>query len=155
MGRRIRKAPLKPLYILNGPNLNLLGQREPEIYGRATLADAEKLAGERAKALGQQIVFRQSNHEGVLVDWIHEAREKASAVILNAGALTHTSIAIHDALKAFAGPIIELHVSNPARREDFRRVSFVARAATGTICGFGVEGYALAVEAAHKLLSSA
>lgn len=151
----MRKAPLKPLYILNGPNLNLLGEREPEIYGRASLADAEKLAEERAKALGRQIVFRQSNHEGALVDWIQEASGSASAIILNAGALTHTSIALHDALKAFTGPIIELHVSNPAAREDFRRVSFVARAATGTICGFGVEGYALAVEAAHTLLSRA
>lgn len=146
---------MKSLYILNGPNLNLLGVREPEIYGRASLADAERLAGERAKALGHALVFRQSNHEGEILDWIQEAREKASAIILNAGALTHTSLAIHDALKAFAGPIIELHVSNPAAREDFRHVSFVARAATGTICGFGVEGYALAVDAAHKLLSSA
>lgn len=145
---------MKPLYILNGPNLNLLGLREPEIYGRATLADAERLAAERAKALGRALVFRQSNHEGDLVDWIQEAREKACAIILNAGALTHTSIAIHDALKAFAGPVVELHVSNPALREDFRQRSFVALVANGTICGFGVQGYALAVEAAHQLLSS-
>lgn len=145
---------MKPLYILNGPNLNLLGLREPEIYGRATLADAERLAAERANALGRALVFRQSNHEGDLVDWIQEAREKACAIILNAGALTHTSIAIHDALKAFAGPVVELHVSNPALREDFRQRSFVALVANGTICGFGVQGYALAVEAAHQLLSS-
>lgn len=142
----------KPLYILNGPNLNLLGVREPEIYGTRTLADAEALAGERAKVLGLALVFRQTNHEGVLIDWIHEARQAASALILNAGSLTHTSIALHDALKTLAGPVIELHVSNPAAREAFRHRSFVALAATGTICGFGVAGYVLAVEAAHQLL---
>jgi 3-dehydroquinate dehydratase-2 len=145
---------LKPVYILNGPNLNLLGVREPEIYGRASLADAEALAAERAKALGLAIVFRQSNHEGVLVDWIQEARGSAAALILNAGAYTHTSLAIHDALKAFPGPIIELHVSNPAARENFRRHSYVSRAATGCISGFGINGYALAVEAVHKLLAA-
>jgi 3-dehydroquinate dehydratase-2 len=145
---------LKPIYILNGPNLNLLGAREPEIYGHATLAEAEALAGERAKALGLALVFRQSNHEGVLIDWIQEAREAASALILNAGAYTHTSIAIHDALKAFAGPIIELHVSNPQAREEFRRHSYVSLAATAVICGAGVAGYALAVEAAHRLLAA-
>jgi 3-dehydroquinate dehydratase-2 len=145
---------LKPVYILNGPNLNLLGAREPEIYGRASLADAEALAVERAKALGLAIVFRQSNHEGALVDWIQEARGAAAALILNAGAYTHTSLAIHDALKAFAGPIVEVHVSNPAARENFRRHSYVSRAATGSICGFGINGYALAVEAVHKLLAT-
>jgi 3-dehydroquinate dehydratase-2 len=145
---------LKPVYILNGPNLNLLGAREPEIYGRASLADAEALAVERAKALGLAIVFRQSNHEGALVDWIQEARGAAAALILNAGAYTHTSLAIHDALKAFAGPIVEVHVSNPAARENFRRHSYVSRAATGSICGFGISGYALAVEAVHKLLAT-
>lgn len=142
----------KPLYLLNGPNLNLLGKREPEIYGTATLKDAEALAAARAKALGHKIVFRQSNHEGELIDWIQEAREKAGALILNAGALTHTSIGLHDALKAFDGPIVELHVSNPQAREEFRRHSYVALAATGSICGFGIAGYALAVEAAHGLL---
>lgn len=145
---------MKPIYILNGPNLNLLGSREPEIYGRATLADAEALAAERAKALGATLVFRQSNHEGVLIDWIQEARGAASALILNAGAYSHTSIAIHDAVRAFPGPIVELHVSNPHAREEFRRHSYVSLAATALICGVGVTGYALAVEAAHRLLAA-
>ena len=144
---------MKPLYILNGPNLNLLGTREPEIYGRASLADAERLAGERAKALGIDLVFRQSNHEGVLIDWIQEARDKASAIILNAGGYSHTSIAIMDALKAFPGPVIELHVSDPMAREPFRHHSYVALAARASISGKGVAGYAQAVDAAHRLLT--
>src|SRR5262245_60622804 len=113
-----------PIYILSGPNLNLLGAREPEIYGRATLADAENLAAKRAAELGLSVVCRQTNHEGDLVDWIQEARMAASGIVLNAGALTHTSIALYDALKAFAGPIIEVHVSNPFAREEFRRHSY-------------------------------
>jgi 3-dehydroquinate dehydratase-2 len=146
--------PAKPIYILNGPNLNLLGLREPEIYGHQTLADAERLAGDKAKALGLSVDFRQTNHEGELIDWIQEAREAASGIILNGGAYTHTSIALHDALKAFAGPIVELHVSNPLARERFRRHSYVSQVATGVICGLGVPGYALAVEAMASLLAA-
>ena len=141
-----------PVYILNGPNLNLLGVREPEIYGRMTLADAENLAAKTAQQVGLSIVAKQSNHEGDLVDWIQEARTAASAIILNAGALTHTSVALYDALKAFKGPIIEVHISNPFARESFRHHSYVSLAATGVICGLGIQGYALAVQAvAHQL----
>jgi 3-dehydroquinate dehydratase II len=138
----------KPIYVLNGPNLNLLGTREPEIYGRASLADIEKACAERAAQLGRGVVFRQSNIEGELVDWLQEARDKACAVVLNAGAYTHTSVALHDAIKAIAIPVIETHLSNPAAREDFRHVSLVGRAAKGVIAGFGATSYLLAVEAA-------
>jgi 3-dehydroquinate dehydratase II len=141
-----------PVYILSGPNLNLLGQREPEIYGYASLADAETLATKRAGELGLSVVFRQSNHEGDLVDWIQEARTGGSAIILNAGALTHSSVALYDALKAFNGPIIEVHVSNPFAREAFRHRSYVSLAATGVICGLGIAGYGLAIEAVAGLL---
>lgn len=141
------------VFLLNGPNLNLLGTREPEIYGHETLADLERRARERAEALGLTLEFRQSNHEGVLVDWIQEARGTAAALILNAGAYTHTSIAILDALKAFEGPIIELHLSNPHRRESFRKRSYVGEAADGVITGFGGAGYPLAIEAAAALIA--
>lgn len=143
-----------PVYILNGPNLNLLGQREPEIYGRMTLADAENLAAKAAQTVGLSIIAKQSNHEGDLVDWIQEARTAASAIILNAGALTHTSVALYDALKAFKGPIIEVHVSNPFARERFRHHSYVSLAATGVICGLGIQGYALAVQAVAAQLQA-
>jgi 3-dehydroquinate dehydratase-2 len=142
------------LLVLNGPNLNLLGVREPAVYGRATLADCEALARARAAALGHALDFRQSNHEGALVDWIQQARGTADALILNAGAYTHTSVAIHDALKAFEGPVVELHLSNPHAREPFRHRSFVAPVARGVIAGFGAAGYALAVDAAAGLLGS-
>ena len=141
----------KPIYVLNGPNLNLLGTREPEIYGRASLADIEKACVERAAQLGRTIVFRQSNVEGELVNWLQEARDKAAAVILNAGAYTHTSVALHDAIKAIAIPVIETHLSNPAAREDFRHVSLVGQAAKGVIAGFGATSYLLAIEAAALL----
>ena len=141
-----------PVYILNGPNLNLLGSREPEIYGRASLADAENLAAKTAQQVGLTIVAKQSNHEGDLVDWIQEARQAASAIILNAGALTHTSVALYDALKAFKGPIIEVHISNPFARESFRHHSYVSLAATGVICGLGILGYGLAVQAVAQQL---
>jgi 3-dehydroquinate dehydratase-2 len=141
----------KPIYVLNGPNLNLLGTREPEIYGHATLADIERVCVERARQLGRDIVFRQSNIEGELVDWLQEARDKAAAVVLNAGAYTHTSVAIHDAIKAIGLPVIETHLSNPAAREDFRHVSLVGRAAKGVIAGFGATSYLLALEAAALL----
>lgn len=140
---------LKPIYVLNGPNLNLLGTREPEIYGRASLADIEQACAARAAQLGRTIVFRQSNIEGELVDWLQEAREKACAVVLNAGGYTHTSVALHDAIKAIGVPVIETHLSNPAAREEFRHVSLVGRAAKGVIAGFGATSYLLAIEAAH------
>ncbi len=143
-----------PVYVLNGPNLNLLGTREPEIYGRATLADIQKATAARAKQHGLRIVFRQSNHEGALVDWIHEARSKGAGVIINAGAYSHTSIALHDALKALDKPVIEVHLSNPKRREAFRHHSYVSEAAKGVICGLGSTGYLLAVEAMAELVGS-
>jgi 3-dehydroquinate dehydratase-2 len=141
----------KPIYVLNGPNLNLLGTREPDIYGHTTLADIEKACVERAAQLGRTLVFRQSNVEGELVNWLQEARDKAAAVILNAGAYTHTSVALHDAIKAIAIPVIETHLSNPAAREDFRHVSLVGQAAKGVIAGFGATSYLLAIEAAALL----
>jgi 3-dehydroquinate dehydratase-2 len=144
----------KPIYVLNGPNLNLLGTREPEIYGRETLADIEAKCRVRAQALGFEIVFKQSNREGELIDWLHEARDKACAVVLNAGGYTHSSIAIHDAIKAIGTPVIETHLSNPAARESFRHVSLVGSAARGTISGFGALSYLLAIEAAASLAAA-
>lgn len=141
----------KPIFVLNGPNLNLLGQREPHIYGAATLADAEKAAQDRAKILGFAVDFRQSNHEGVLIDWLHEARTSAAGVVLNAGGLTHTSIALLDALKALTIPAVEVHLSNPQAREEFRKHSFVALGVAGSVAGFGVMSYELGVEAAARL----
>ena len=140
------------LYFLNGPNLNLLGTREPETYGRETLADLEKRAGARAEAHGLALVFRQSNHEGELVDWIQEARAQAAALILNPAGYTTTSIAILDALKTLQVPVIELHLSNIHRREAFRHRSFVSLAATGIVAGLGPLGYELAFDAAAGLI---
>lgn len=140
------------VYILNGPNLNLLGVREPEVYGHETLADIETRARTRAAGHGLELVFRQTNLEGELVTWIQEARAGAAALILNAGAYTHTSVAILDALKTLEIPAIELHLSNPHRREDFRQHSYVALGATGVIAGFGAAGYELAVDAAAGLI---
>ena len=142
-------AEPKPIYVLNGPNLNLLGTREPEIYGRASLADIEVACAARAGQLGRGIVFRQSNIEGELVSWLQEAAARACAVVLNAGGYTHTSVALHDAIKAITIPVIETHLSNPAAREEFRHVSLVGRAAKGVIAGFGATSYLLAIEAAH------
>ncbi len=134
--------------VLNGPNLNLLGAREPEIYGHDTLDSIADALEDRARALGLQIDLRQSNHEGHLVDWLHEAGSRqALAVILNAGALTHTSVALHDAIKAIAVPVIEVHLSNPQARESFRHHSFIAAAARGSISGFGAQSYHLALDA--------
>jgi 3-dehydroquinate dehydratase II len=143
----------KPIYVLNGPNLNMLGLREPSVYGRDTLDDIAKLAKARAAGLGQQIDFRQSNTEGELVGWIQEARDKASGIILNAGAFTHTSIAILDALQAAEKPVIEVHLSNIFRREEFRQHSYVSLAARGVICGLGAKGYELALEAMADILA--
>lgn len=140
------------IFVLNGPNLNLLGTREPDIYGHDTLDDIAGTLEDRAQALGLAIDMRQSNHEGHLVDWLHEAQARgARAAILNAGAFTHTSIALHDAIKSITTPVIEVHLSNPHTREEFRHVSFVGRAARGTIAGFGALSYILALEAAARL----
>ena len=140
------------VFILNGPNLNLLGKREPEIYGHQTLGDIESDCRDRAASLGLAIDFRQSNHEGVLIDAIHEARERAAGIIINPGALTHTSIAIHDALKAFAGPIVEVHLSNIHQREAFRHLSYVSLVAKAVIAGCGAHGYLLALDAVARWL---
>ena len=137
----------KTIFLLNGPNLNLLGFREPEIYGHETLADVEDRCRAHAEKLGVVLECRQTNHEGVLVDWIQEARGKADAIILNAGAYTHTSIAIHDALKAYDGYKMELHISDPKQREAFRHISYVELASDGLIAGQGTDGYIMALDA--------
>ena len=142
----------KPIYVLSGPNLNLLGAREPEIYGHQTLEDVRRLCEARASALGRTVVFRQSNHEGELIDWIQEAREKAAAVVINPAGYGHTSVAILDALKMVGIPVIECHLSNPAAREAFRHQTYVSLAATGVVSGFGAASYELAVEAAAGLV---
>ncbi len=140
------------IWVLNGPNLNLLGMREPDIYGTDTLDDLATRLEDRAKALGVALDIRQSNHEGHLIDWLHEARlNGAKAVILNAGGLAHTSVALHDAVRAIGLPVIEVHLSNIAARESFRRRSLVAAAAKGTITGLGALGYELALDAAARL----
>ncbi|HZG46504.1 MAG TPA: type II 3-dehydroquinate dehydratase [Allosphingosinicella sp.] len=145
-------AALPTIYVLNGPNLNLLGTREPEIYGSDTLDDIAGRLEDRARELGLTVDVRQSNHEGHLIDWLHEAQaEGAKAVILNAGALTHTSIALPDAVRAIATPVIEVHLSNPYAREPFRHHSHVSAAARGTITGLGPLGYELALDAAARL----
>lgn len=135
------------LLVLNGPNLNLLGQRQPQVYGKATLADVEALCREAAGRLELDIDFRQSNHEGVLIDWVHEAKGRHHGVVLNAGAFTHTSIALMDAIASVELPVAEVHLSNIHRREDFRHLSYVSKVALGMICGFGPHGYVLAMEA--------
>jgi 3-dehydroquinate dehydratase-2 len=143
---------LPTVYVLNGPNLNLLGLREPEVYGSDTLDDIAGRLEDQARGLGLAIEMRQSNHEGHLIDWLHEAQaEAAKAVILNPGGFGHTSVALHDAVKAINVPVIEVHLSNPQARESFRRRSFVAPVAVGTIAGFGALGYELALDAAARL----
>ncbi len=143
----MRHTPV--LYVLNGPNLTLLGTREPDVYGRDTLADVEALC--RAAAEGAEVVFRQSNDEGRLIDWLHEAGEKADAVVFNPAAYSHTSVALHDAIKALAIPVVECHLSNPAAREAFRHHSYVSPVAAGVVSGFGPFSYDLAVRAALRL----
>lgn len=145
----------KPIYVLNGPNLNLLGTREPHIYGTTTLEDVRRNCEARAQALGFEVVFRQSNHEGELIDWVQEARERSSAVVINPAGYGHTSVAVLDALKTLAVPIVECHLSNPAAREEFRRTTFVSLAATGVVSGFGAASYDLAIEAAAGLAKKA
>jgi 3-dehydroquinate dehydratase-2 len=140
------------IFVLNGPNLNLLGTREPEIYGSDTLDDIAGMLEDRARDLDLTVDVRQSNHEGHLVDWMHEAQARgAKAVLLNAGAFTHSSIALYDCIKSIRTPVIEVHLSNPHGREEFRHVSYVGRAAKGTIAGFGALSYLLALEAAARL----
>ncbi|MCB2120600.1 MAG: type II 3-dehydroquinate dehydratase [Rhodobacteraceae bacterium] len=143
----------KAIHILNGPNLNLLGLRQPEIYGHATLADVQSDCDAVAAGRGLSVKLMQSNHEGQIVDWIHAARETAAAIVINPGALTHTSVAILDALNAFDGPVIEVHISNIHKREAFRHRSYVSLRADGVIAGCGVEGYALAVRRIATLLT--
>lgn len=145
----------RPIFVLNGPNLNLLGTREPEIYGADTLDDVAALCTDTARELGYAVVFRQTNHEGELIDWVQEAREAASAVVLNPAGYGHTSVALHDALKACEAPVVEVHLSNPAARERFRHRSYVSPVARGTIAGFGASGYELAVRAAARLADDA
>ncbi len=145
----------KTVYVLNGPNLNLLGTREPHIYGRASLADVEKLCRSTAERLSLALVFRQSNHEGQIIDWINEARaEKAAGLIINPAGHTTTSVAILDALLAMEAPVIEVHISNIHAREEFRRHSYVSRAARAVICGFGIAGYALAITGLANLIGA-
>jgi 3-dehydroquinate dehydratase-2 len=145
-------ASLPIIYVLNGPNLNLLGTREPEIYGPDTLDEIAGQLEDRARELGVGVEIRQSNHEGHLIDWLHEAQgEGAKAVILNAAGFTHSSVALHDAVKAVSTPVIEVHLSNPQARESFRRRSLIAPAARGTIAGFGALSYLLALDAAVRL----
>ena len=140
------KSVAETIYVLNGPNLNLLGTREPETYGHATLADVEKLCADTSAQFGLKADCRQSNHEGELIDFIHEAHaRKAAGIVINAGGYSHTSIALHDALAAVKIPTVEVHISNIYARESFRHHSFTARAAFATLCGFGIDGYRLAI----------
>lgn len=143
---------MKPLYILNGPNLNFLHKREPEIYGGISLEVIQSACLKMAQEKGLSIVFRQTNHEGILIDWVQEAEEEASALLINAGGLTHTSISLMDALLAVKVPVIEVHISSPKRREDFRHLSYVSQAAHGIVAGFGINSYILAIQAAQDLI---
>jgi 3-dehydroquinate dehydratase-2 len=147
-------AETPTILVLNGPNLNMLGVREPATYGTETLADIEEACLERAAQLDLRVDFRQSNHEGQLVDWIQQARDEADGIVLNAGAYTHTSIAIPDAIAAAELPVIELHLSNVYRRESFRHRSHISRVAQGVICGFGGHGYVLALDAMARIVRS-
>ncbi|MBI1217602.1 MAG: type II 3-dehydroquinate dehydratase [Rhodobacteraceae bacterium] len=147
---------MKPtVFILNGPNLNLLGKRQPEIYGHETLADIEADVRALAGELGLAIRFHQSNREYEIIDWVHEAREAAAAIIINPGAFTHTSVAILDALNTFEGPVLEVHISNVHKREAFRHHSYVSLRAEGVIAGFGTQGYSLALRRAARLVTEA
>ena len=139
------------VYVLNGPNLNLLGKRQPTIYGQETLEDVEASCRRVGAEIGLEIVFRQSNREYEIIDWIHEARERADAIVINPAAFTHTSVAILDALHTFEGPIIEVHISNVHKREAFRHHSYVSTIASGVIAGFGVQGYDLALQRVARL----
>lgn len=143
----------KTVYILNGPNLNLLGKRQPHIYGHVTLADVEADCAALAKELGVSIRFLQSNYEGQIIDWIHEARENGAGIVINPAAFTHTSVAILDALNTFEGPVIEIHISNVHKRESFRHHSYISLRADGVIAGCGTEGYALGLRRVANMIS--
>ena len=149
-----KKSKTLPIYVLSGPNLNLLGLREPEIYGRTTLAEIGEMVAKRAKSHGLSVVSRQSNHEGDLVDWVQEARTSSAGLIVNGGAYTHTSVALHDALRAVDLPVVEVHLSNPFAREEFRHHSLISPLAKGVIVGFGAQSYVLAVDALAALIES-
>lgn len=151
----VRSVPATPkILVLNGPNLNMLGVREPTIYGKDTLADVEALCKKTGKSLGVGIDFRQSNHEGELVTWIQEARGKMAGIVINAGAYTHTSVALQDALALSELPVIEVHISNVYKREPFRHKSYISAVARGVLCGFGVHGYALAIDGLAKMVKA-
>ena len=146
--------------VLNGPNLNLLGTRKPEVYGRTTLADVEAMCREEGGKLGLDVEFRQSNHEGVLIDWIHEFGAEVKAgrcvgAVFNPGAFTHTSVALHDAIEGASLPVIECHISNVHKREEFRHHSFISPVAAGIVVGFGVQGYVLGLRALHDMSNAA
>ena len=143
------------IFVLNGPNLNLLGKRQPDIYGSETLADVEADCRRVAGELGLAVEFRQTNAESELIDWIHEARDKAAGIVINPAALTHTSVAVRDALAACECPILEVHISNVHRREEFRHHSFVSGVVTGVVCGFGTQGYGFALQRIAQLVKSA
>ncbi len=140
------------VHVLNGPNLNLLGRREPQIYGSATLADIERLVRDRAEALGAAVTFRQSNHEGHLVDWIQEAGAQGAGIVINAAAYTHTSIALRDAISGSGAPTVEIHLSNVHAREGFRHRSLISPVCVGVICGFGPNSYLLGLDAVHRVM---
>ncbi len=146
-------APLPLIAVLNGPNLNMLGMRQPRVYGRSTLDDVEQLCAEAAEALGLAIDFRQTNGEGELISWVQESRDRAAGIVINPAGYSHTSIALMDALLATDLPVIEVHVTNIHRRESFRHLSYVSKAAVGVICGLGIRGYALAMTAMADLLA--
>ncbi len=141
------------IMVLNGPNLNLLGTRQPDVYGDTTLADVESACNAKADELGVEIKFRQSNHEGELIEWIHEARESMQGIVINAGAYTHTSIAIMDAISSIELPVAEVHISNVHKREEFRHISYVSKVALGVIAGFGTFGYQMGLEGIVQHLS--
>ena len=141
------------VFVLNGPNLNLFGRREPHVYGSTTLADIETLVRGKAETLGATVMFRQSNHEGQLVDWIQEAGAQGAGIVINAGAYTHTSIALRDAISGSGAPTVEIHISNVHAREGFRHRSFLAPVSVGVICGFGPMSYVLGLEAVHQVMA--
>ena len=142
------------VFVINGPNLNLLGEREPEIYGHETLADIEVLCREKGNELNLEIDFRQSNHEGEIVEWVQQSRGKYVGIVINAAAYTHTSLAIHDALKFTGLPVIEVHITDPKKREEFRHFSYIEPIAAATIAGQGAQGYGLALEKLASLLTA-
>ena len=154
MAKKTKDNKSLPIFILNGPNLNLLGEREPEIYGYTTLAQIGEMCAAQAKSHGFSVVFRQTNREGDLVDWIQEARKMGAAIIINPAGYGHTSVAVLDALSACAIPIVEVHLSNLAKREAFRHHSWVSKGATGVIMGFGAQGYLRAIDAIAQILKA-